>query len=296
MHFLGPRRHAAPDSRLRAAVRRLEHDRVDRRASGSALSQLLFLYAHGPVRPRRGREGAGAGRGKARTRSSGRCRRRRPTTRSKRRRSSSDRERRRRCRRPSPEASAPDADAGRRACARPTADGADAGVDRGGVLRRHHREQVHRRPRDRHRRASAPPCCSISSWPSGAICATGDERRASAMPAQRSATAAMNERAARQSPLLGKLCVFVIAMFGFGYALVPFYEKICEATGLRNIAQADAVKNTQVDATRDVRIEFDSNIRKLPWTVPRAHAGGRRASRRSAAGRCSRSSTRPTGR
>ena len=54
-------------------------------------------------------------------------------------------------------------------------------------------------------------------------------------------------------------------MFGFGYALVPFYEKICEATGLRNIAQADVVTNTQVDTTRDVRIEFDSNIRKLPW-------------------------------
>ncbi len=55
-------------------------------------------------------------------------------------------------------------------------------------------------------------------------------------------------------------------MFGFGYALVPFYEKICEVTGLRNIGRADAVANTQVDATRDVRIEFDSNIRKLPWT------------------------------
>ena len=65
--------------------------------------------------------------------------------------------------------------------------------------------------------------------------------------------------------LLAKLSVIVVAMFGFGYALVPFYEKICEVTGLRNIAQADAVRNTQVDATRDVRIEFDSNIRKLPW-------------------------------
>jgi cytochrome c oxidase assembly protein subunit 11 len=65
--------------------------------------------------------------------------------------------------------------------------------------------------------------------------------------------------------LLLKLGVVVIAMFGFGYLLVPFYEKICEVTGLRNIAQADEVKNTQVDATRDVRIEFDSNVRKLPW-------------------------------
>ncbi len=63
-----------------------------------------------------------------------------------------------------------------------------------------------------------------------------------------------------------KLGVVVVAMFGFGYALVPFYEKICEVTGLRNIAQADEVENTQVDAARTVRIEFDSNVRKLPWT------------------------------
>ena len=65
--------------------------------------------------------------------------------------------------------------------------------------------------------------------------------------------------------LLAKLSVVVVAMFGFGYALVPFYEKICDVTGLRNIARADAVRNTQVDTTRAVRIEFDSNIRKLPW-------------------------------
>jgi cytochrome c oxidase assembly protein subunit 11 len=65
--------------------------------------------------------------------------------------------------------------------------------------------------------------------------------------------------------LLAKLSVIVVAMFGFGYALVPFYEKICEVTGLRNIARADTVQNTQIDTTRAVRIEFDSNIRKLPW-------------------------------
>jgi len=66
--------------------------------------------------------------------------------------------------------------------------------------------------------------------------------------------------------LFAKLGIVAVAMFGFGYALVPFYEKICEVTGLRNIARADTVANTQVDVTRDVRIEFDSNVRKLPWT------------------------------
>ena len=66
--------------------------------------------------------------------------------------------------------------------------------------------------------------------------------------------------------LLVRLCVVVAAMFGFGYLLVPFYETICEVTGLRNIARADEPANTQVDASRAVRIEFDSNVRKLPWT------------------------------
>ncbi|HEY3180695.1 MAG TPA: cytochrome c oxidase assembly protein [Casimicrobiaceae bacterium] len=65
--------------------------------------------------------------------------------------------------------------------------------------------------------------------------------------------------------LLVRLCVVVIAMFGFGFALVPFYEKICEVTGLRDIARADVAVNTQVDATRLVRIEFDTNVRNLPW-------------------------------
>jgi cytochrome c oxidase assembly protein subunit 11 len=66
--------------------------------------------------------------------------------------------------------------------------------------------------------------------------------------------------------LLKKLGVIVVAMFGFGYALVPFYDKICDAAGLRNIAQADEAINTQVDANRAVRIEFDSNVHDLNWT------------------------------
>ena len=65
--------------------------------------------------------------------------------------------------------------------------------------------------------------------------------------------------------LLVRLCVVVLGMFGFGFALVPFYEKICEVTGIRSIARADANLNTQVDTTRDVRIEFDANVRQLPW-------------------------------
>ena len=78
----------------------------------------------------------------------------------------------------------------------------------------------------------------------------------------------MSERADLQRSnraLLVRLCVVVLAMFGFGFALVPFYEKICEVTGLRDIARADVAMNTQIDTTRQLRIEFDANVRNLPW-------------------------------
>jgi cytochrome c oxidase assembly protein subunit 11 len=66
--------------------------------------------------------------------------------------------------------------------------------------------------------------------------------------------------------LLVKLCVITAGMFGFGFALVPFYDRICAATGLRNIDQPDAVANTQVDASRSIKVELDANVHKLPWT------------------------------
>jgi cytochrome c oxidase assembly protein subunit 11 len=83
------------------------------------------------------------------------------------------------------------------------------------------------------------------------------------------ASSALDARRAEQARanrvLLRKLAIVAAGMFAFGYALVPFYDKICEVTGLRNIARADTVANTQVDASRFVRIEFDSNVRNLPW-------------------------------
>ena len=66
---------------------------------------------------------------------------------------------------------------------------------------------------------------------------------------------------------LVKLLVVAVAMFGFGYALVPFYRAICDALGLNSVIKADAVANTQVDAGRLLTVEFDANLRSnLPWT------------------------------
>jgi cytochrome c oxidase assembly protein subunit 11 len=66
---------------------------------------------------------------------------------------------------------------------------------------------------------------------------------------------------------LVKLLVVAVLMFGFGYAMVPFYRAICDALGVNNVLKADVVANTQVDAGRLVTIEFDANLRSnLPWT------------------------------
>jgi len=62
-----------------------------------------------------------------------------------------------------------------------------------------------------------------------------------------------------------RLALVALIMFGFAFALVPFYNEICVALGINSIEKADAVANTQVDRSRTVTIEFDSNTHNLPW-------------------------------
>ncbi len=69
--------------------------------------------------------------------------------------------------------------------------------------------------------------------------------------------------------MFGKLVIVTAIMFGFGYALVPLYKKICEITGVNQLTQTDTgaaafAKSTQVDLSRTVTIEFDGNARG-PW-------------------------------
>ena len=65
---------------------------------------------------------------------------------------------------------------------------------------------------------------------------------------------------------LGKLVIVTLGMFGFGFALVPFYYQICEATGINSGDEQSLAKNTQVDSSRWVTLEFDANTNAaLPW-------------------------------
>lgn len=75
----------------------------------------------------------------------------------------------------------------------------------------------------------------------------------------------MNEVAAENRRLLVRLALAAVVMFGFGFSLIPFYEKICEVTGINNLLQPDRVVNTQVDRSRTITVQFDANIHDLPW-------------------------------
>jgi len=69
---------------------------------------------------------------------------------------------------------------------------------------------------------------------------------------------------------VGKLLVLVGLMFGFGFAMVPMYRAICEFTGINLLTKADPlleerVRNTQVDTSRVVTVEFDANNHFGAW-------------------------------
>lgn len=73
--------------------------------------------------------------------------------------------------------------------------------------------------------------------------------------------------------IVGKLGVIALGMFAFGYALVPIYRAVCDALGINVLAVAEqrlpgakAVlpANTQVDTSRTITVEFDTNVRG-PW-------------------------------
>jgi cytochrome c oxidase assembly protein subunit 11 len=69
--------------------------------------------------------------------------------------------------------------------------------------------------------------------------------------------------------MLKKLMVVAVLMFGFGYALIPVYKQICEITGINLLTPsmnvtAEEARNTQIDKSRTITIEFDGNAQG-PW-------------------------------
>lgn len=74
--------------------------------------------------------------------------------------------------------------------------------------------------------------------------------------------------ALKHKPLTFKLAITALAMFGFGFALVPLYDVFCEITGLngKTAATAATADAALVDSSREIVIEFIARPNKqMPW-------------------------------
>lgn len=72
---------------------------------------------------------------------------------------------------------------------------------------------------------------------------------------------------------VGKLLLAIVAMFGFGFALVPLYDLLCDITGLNGKTggrytqelSAESIEASE-EAQRIVRVQFTtSNNDSMPW-------------------------------
>jgi len=67
----------------------------------------------------------------------------------------------------------------------------------------------------------------------------------------------------------GRLLLVAVAMFGFGYALVPLYDLLCDVTGLNGKTQRSELaetKSLKVNTDRLVKVEFTTQVNtNLPW-------------------------------
>lgn len=65
-----------------------------------------------------------------------------------------------------------------------------------------------------------------------------------------------------------RLVAVVVGMFGFGYALVPLYDALCDAIGLNGKMKLEAASAlpTTVDTNRTITVEFVTTVNGgKPW-------------------------------
>lgn len=73
----------------------------------------------------------------------------------------------------------------------------------------------------------------------------------------------MNEDIDKKNAKLVRTLVFVVVgMFGFGFALVPLYDVLCDVTGLNGKVRSTPVKEAiyQVDKSREIIVEFMTSL------------------------------------
>jgi len=78
-----------------------------------------------------------------------------------------------------------------------------------------------------------------------------------------------NELKAKNRKLITKLLIGTVLMFGFGFALVPLYDVMCQALGINgktNEVAAIQPATMKIDESRTIRVQFMAHISQgMPW-------------------------------
>ena len=71
----------------------------------------------------------------------------------------------------------------------------------------------------------------------------------------------MNQQQQENRGLVGRLLILALAMFGFGFALVPLYDVFCEITGFGGRTNTEAATVVEApDISREIRVEFMTTV------------------------------------
>ncbi|KOO08961.1 cytochrome c oxidase assembly protein [Vibrio hepatarius] len=80
----------------------------------------------------------------------------------------------------------------------------------------------------------------------------------------------MEEQSQSNRKLTLKLLMAVVAMFGFGFALVPLYDVMCDTLGINGKTNTESVLQPQgmvPDESRSIRVEFMAHRNHdMPWS------------------------------
>jgi cytochrome c oxidase assembly protein subunit 11 len=81
-----------------------------------------------------------------------------------------------------------------------------------------------------------------------------------------------NDIKTKNTKLVRTLVIVVVLMFGFGFALVPLYDVLCDITGLNGKVSSTALKEVgyPIDKNREVTVEFMTSLNETTPMVFRS--------------------------
>ena len=72
----------------------------------------------------------------------------------------------------------------------------------------------------------------------------------------------------KNNKMVVKLLAIVVGMFGFGFALVPLYHVLCDASGINGKTSNTAAlyESVEIDESRLITVDFITRINTgMPW-------------------------------